>query len=361
MINIETRDATSQPSLLNPAEIPVLFSSHETDLFSHDPKYRDYLIDVDSIPQNAKVLDIGSGRGQFVAELKAKGINAIGLDLVAPGASQKPDVAGISTHLPFANESFDIVTNYWGGLTYPLMEAINKSPEIQRQYVIAFLEELREAIRVSGNEIRIYPWSGYPFYEEIGVMAFPEAWGRTNFLAINFGKLFTEMGLTDIPGNCEPVANMAELEVIFQELTLKKSGVVNFQPLDDLVSTITETDRDLFFNPTSIPKELGIAMDRLQTSQGYINSYYRRVNDLEVTIKNDDFKDFSPLHIDGYVINKRLDPTFYDKFKNNERASANLLLKAWSVQIKSEVPELEKEKDDFDDLFINYEKELLIN
>jgi SAM-dependent methyltransferase len=63
----------------------VLFENHfrgsETDIRSRQEKYLPYLENSTLLKKNYPVLDIGSGRGEFIALLKEHGITATGLDL----------------------------------------------------------------------------------------------------------------------------------------------------------------------------------------------------------------------------------------------------------------------------------------
>ncbi len=59
-----------------------------------------------ALPQGAAVLDVGSGDGRIVSELRRQGFRAVGIELrPGPGA----DVVGRAEALPFRDRSFELV------------------------------------------------------------------------------------------------------------------------------------------------------------------------------------------------------------------------------------------------------------
>ena len=92
-----------------------------------------------------KVLDLGCGRGRYEKHFQSWGAKYIGIDLSAEflgsGKSQSPCLVGSALHLPFANDSFDVVA---------LIETLQHSPvpEIAIQNAI-------ESIRPGGSLIVI--------------------------------------------------------------------------------------------------------------------------------------------------------------------------------------------------------------
>jgi SAM-dependent methyltransferase len=72
------------------------------------------LIDACGIVAGTRVLDVGCGSGEFLAELAALGAVATGVDpapaMVALARRRGPAVQADAEHLPFADRSFDAVT-----------------------------------------------------------------------------------------------------------------------------------------------------------------------------------------------------------------------------------------------------------
>ncbi len=64
------------------------------------------------VPIGARVLDLGCADGELVAMLRARGCDAIGLDL-EPGGAQ-PVVQGRASALPFLDATFDAVVSHLG-------------------------------------------------------------------------------------------------------------------------------------------------------------------------------------------------------------------------------------------------------
>lgn len=111
-----------------------------SDVWTHIPFQAKAEELTDKLAPNAFILDLGSGRGKFPFQLAAKGFRVIGLDsvsaIVAHGNAEIKDhgqsevmrfVEGDALDIPFAEESFDAVTDV--GLLQHL------SPDDWQQYV----------------------------------------------------------------------------------------------------------------------------------------------------------------------------------------------------------------------------------
>jgi len=91
----------------------------------------------------ASVLDVGCGKGDWVHELRAQGIQAYGLD-TADGERENPDwiKLGSASALPFADKSVDLVTSEFSAHHFPDLA-----------------HHLKEACRVARKGIAILdPW-----------------------------------------------------------------------------------------------------------------------------------------------------------------------------------------------------------
>ena len=58
------------------------------------------------LPREGRILDAGSGTGWAIRSFEARGLSAIGLDLVSNGSRS---IRGSVTSLPFRNRAFDVV------------------------------------------------------------------------------------------------------------------------------------------------------------------------------------------------------------------------------------------------------------
>lgn len=108
--------------------------------------YGPTLLNVDEL-KGTKVLDAGTGRGLFVKELDAHGVDAIGIDLVLspeqvadPRLFKKADMLRTG----FADGSFDYIYSTWSLFSYEL----NKSPELLQR-------ALREFHRICKSKCKV--------------------------------------------------------------------------------------------------------------------------------------------------------------------------------------------------------------
>ncbi len=98
-----------------------------------------------AVDTGARVLDIGAGYGDFVADLAASGVDACGVEIsaaaVAKGLARHPGIdlrAGdLRSGLPFADASFDVVVLF--GVMWFLLDALDES-----------LAEIRRVLRPGG-------------------------------------------------------------------------------------------------------------------------------------------------------------------------------------------------------------------
>lgn len=68
---------------------------------------------LEELPENSRILDVGCGNGRHLTEAKARGLNAIGIDLsrnllkIAKKKTGAPLALGNALSLPFKNRAFD--------------------------------------------------------------------------------------------------------------------------------------------------------------------------------------------------------------------------------------------------------------
>ena len=99
--------------------------------------------------EHKKILDVGSGPGQFKAALKRIGSSAEVVNLDAMDLMGAPDVLGLAQELPFRPNTFDIVV---ANSSVPILYASHGHPEV----IGVALEEM---VRVTDTHglIKIFP------------------------------------------------------------------------------------------------------------------------------------------------------------------------------------------------------------
>lgn len=289
-------------------DLPKVFS--EKDLF-HETKDSIRLLGLSEVPEGSRVLDIGCGKGDLVAHLRSRGIEAMGIDILPvnpdkpfdkktwEGLSQKPNIISISDKLPFADNSFDIVTNYWGGLSYPLHEHLyfENEPEIQKEIVLTFIKELKEAVRVSNGEVVIHPWSGDGFFETTGMIALGEPdWNRLYFLGIDFKKWFDQMGLEfELSEDVSKGEGIFSYGVSYQTIHLKGCDKADIDLFDEMLNLVEKADsKMLFFGREEIEehnRRLAFDLDDFKDLMGFIDYNKRRKVKLMIALASGDFSD----------------------------------------------------------------------
>jgi SAM-dependent methyltransferase len=214
------------------------------------------LLMLSDIPKDSRVLDIGSGKGQLVASLRENGIHAIGVDLASKKIDQdtilqNPDILANSIMLPFADRSFDYSLNFYGGLSYPQERLIllDGNREVARNIVLASLNQMREAIRVTSGEVRTYPWSSEGLFEASGLFIQSDDKYNPLITAIDYQKLFGEMGINFKFGLSY---GDAPLRPPRKTLILDVRDGVDFRPMDDLISVVAVTDKPVSFRVNDI-------------------------------------------------------------------------------------------------------------
>ena len=120
-----------------------VFDPHDTDRFgNYDANVR-FIETAELLHEGARVLEIGSGRGTLLADLRGRGVHAVGIEpnaaLAADAAAREPrvPVARMSgDRLGFADATFDLV------LSFDVFEHIADSD--------AHLAEVRRVLRAGG-------------------------------------------------------------------------------------------------------------------------------------------------------------------------------------------------------------------
>jgi len=123
------------------------------------------------------VLDLACGAGRHTAVLRRRGYPAVGIDLsltLLAHPPREPSVAGDMRRLPFADEVFDWVLNFFTSFGYfererenfCVLEEIVRLLRPQGRYLIDFLNrdhvldhlEAREEQEISGQRVEIKRW-----------------------------------------------------------------------------------------------------------------------------------------------------------------------------------------------------------
>lgn len=238
---------TEDDYLFDPNQIPRQFSEK----YFHDPNNVIPLLELDDLPPDIKsILDVGCGNNTVVEELRKQGYEAYGIDLAQTDTDQTPDVTAMSHQLPFANNQFDVVTNLWGGLSYPLQEIDNLStPELQKKALIRFVEELREAARV-GKEVRSHPAFTSGFFEATGIFSITDPNDSSNILiiSIDFKSVFDEANIKYRTGNTQiDPPNSADIRT---STIILETADANLEAFDKLIERLRNApeDKKLFYD-----------------------------------------------------------------------------------------------------------------
>lgn len=251
--------------------IPISFS--EKGLF-HEVGEADRLLNLSNLSPNSSILDIGSGTGELVADLNRRGMRAYGLDILKKDQAQKASVSALSSELPFTTNSFDVVINHWGGITYPLMDSsFDLDPKLQKAKVVMFLDELQEALRVSSNEVRIHPWSIKPFYEDTGIIVHDGEDEGLQFLLIDIKTLLEKSLVTSTMGNETSTSPYLERSSE-QPITISKASMANTEAFADLKEIVMNTEKSLWIGEHELRRkypEFGQAIKDLAGTQGLVS------------------------------------------------------------------------------------------
>ncbi|GEM_PF-4241078 len=151
----------------------------DTDLYS-ELLYPDEFL---AIPKGARILDVGCGGGNFVQMQRARGVDAVGSDIVLSSWQRrhKHFVEAQANRLPFPDGEFHIVFSTWSFLAY---EGGRQDPQ-GRRAVVDFLTELGRVTK-PGGVIRLSP---VPFQK------YSDSEGQ---LQVRYPEL--EAALAEVPG-----------------------------------------------------------------------------------------------------------------------------------------------------------------
>jgi SAM-dependent methyltransferase len=126
-----------------------------------------------TIPQGARMLDVGCGGGNIVESLRGRGIDAVGSDIILSTWQRKRShyVEAQGHRLPFREGEFDVVYSTWSFLAY---EGWRQDAAGQKA-VVDFLGELGRVTK-PGGVIRLSPVPFKKFVDASGQLqvAFPE-------------------------------------------------------------------------------------------------------------------------------------------------------------------------------------------
>jgi SAM-dependent methyltransferase len=276
---------TEKPPGHTPEEHAAYARHFSEEALFHKPDAAFARLGLQDVPKGARLLDIGCGKGELVALLRARGIDAVGVDLAGEeaGVDQRPDHVASADALPFEDDEFDMAVSHWGGLAYPLYEMdIRDKPEEVREALVAHLDQLKESLRVA-KELRMTPWSLQPFFELTGTLVLTsENIHSTDlqFVRVDFHKLFHDMGLSvDLRGTDLSPADPSQQALSLDTLTLDKSSTYDDAPLESLIADIrtveglTVSRKELAAQPEY--EELAQAMKELMMAQGTVNAVLR--------------------------------------------------------------------------------------
>ena len=148
--------SSEMPSLEEMAKIKEEWASKvDSDLeLEKEETFREYIEDLKLTPEdfNKKILDIGSGEGEFAAWAKEHGVsdNIYSLDSFHSPGNSKKGVRGDAEKLPFKDESFDMVISHG---SMPMLLHEKKDPKMALRNTIS---EMLRVVKENG-EIRLAP------------------------------------------------------------------------------------------------------------------------------------------------------------------------------------------------------------
>lgn len=268
--------------LLNPQALAPKFA--EQQLF-HEAQTAIEVLGLEDIPAGDSLLDLGCGKKILCNTLTARGIKAIGLDVATIDDSQQPDIIGTSDNIPLPDNSIDHVVSFWGGLAYPIEDLATigeLEPDIEKKIVTTFLTQLKEALRVARIDTRINPWSVTGLYEAAGVKTITaDSYDGLSILAINFNKLFSDMGINTHTGEIYNQGEFPENWKI-ESLVLQKTDRYTSKPLDELIERINVTDKPMQINEFDIraveqeDQPISRCLSALKAWQGSVNYARKR-------------------------------------------------------------------------------------
>ncbi len=141
--------------------------------------YPNHCLDLNKL-KGKKVLDIGSGEGGFVKDLRKNDINAFSIDFnKAKHVNIGSHCRANATQMPFKSGIFDVIYSTWSLFSY------SESQEIQ----IKALKEMSRVLK-QGGKIRLSPINLNKIRELINVSKLPLQITKNDYIPIQ--KLFKE-------------------------------------------------------------------------------------------------------------------------------------------------------------------------
>jgi ubiquinone/menaquinone biosynthesis C-methylase UbiE len=97
-----------------PEAIKVMGGIEDSDIESNEARFNTfkYVLNEAGMPLSAetKILEVGTGSGEFLAHLRSKGLNAVGMDFRPRGKTDGVAAARIE-NLPFSGNTFDVIAS----------------------------------------------------------------------------------------------------------------------------------------------------------------------------------------------------------------------------------------------------------
>lgn len=327
------------------------------------PEEAEKTLGLTNLPRKSSILDIGCGKGSLVERLEKQGLNAIGIDFYKTELSQKPDISAHSTHLPFADNSFDTVVSFWGGLSYPLydLESFINNPEQVKSAVVSFLSSLGESLRVAKSEVKIHPWSLHHLFETSGLVALyhTEFTDKLAFLAIDFADLFRKMGVRFETGPVSERPTKGYTGALRHETITIKADSVDLKPLEELIAKFQSSENPLILTSEALADNkncegFSSSLKEIMIRQGILNQFQEERESLQAQLEEAQ----SPTQRIAFyrnsasTYNKNLDQVSEEEAKRQIEEMYNSMESQTTAELQKACQSLQKKKNEIAPLLL---------